>query len=410
ISYDSQQYPAFAAELGSGIMSTYVRRPTVPAESMDALINRCLGSAANGLGYYMYHGGSTPKGDFFFSDEAYGYPKISYDFQAPIGEYGQVRPAFHRLKLIHFFLKDFGDVLAPMVVTLPQENDKLKPENLETLRYSVRSDGKSGFLFVNNFQDDAKLTDKLGVTVNVKTKTENISFPINIKSGENAIYPFNLDLNSVNLKYATAQLLTKVGSVEKSAYVFFSNDGEKPVFVFAKSAGLKINNISACTISQSVNEWRVSPNEATAEFSIVKNGSKTSVLVVNKETALKSYLINTNNQKAIYFSEALILQDKDELKFLSLAKPNFGFSVYPKSSILPLADVKLTQGNRTSPLANYNISLPEIIPELVQNLTGEDKVQVKLPVLAKGLNDVFLKIDYLGDVGLAYLDNNLVAD
>ncbi|RZK60534.1 MAG: glycosyl hydrolase family 35, partial [Pedobacter sp.] len=39
ISYDSQQYPAFAAELGSGIMSTYVRRPTVPAESMDALIN-----------------------------------------------------------------------------------------------------------------------------------------------------------------------------------------------------------------------------------------------------------------------------------------------------------------------------------------------------------------------------------
>ncbi len=411
ISYDSQQYPAFAAELGSGIMSTYVRRPTVPAESMDALINRCLGSAANGLGYYMYHGGSTPKGDFFFSDEAYGYPKISYDFQAPIGEYGQVRPAFHRLKLIHFFLKDFGDVLAPMVVTLPQGNEKIKPENLETLRYSVRSNGKSGFLFVNNFQDDAKLTDKVGLTINVKTTTEIISFPIAIKSGENAIYPFNLDLNGINLKYATAQLLTKVGTLESQRYVFFSNDGEKPVFVFSKSADLKINNLSACNITQSGNEWRVIPNfQASAEFSLEQNGKKTRVLVITKETALKSYLLTTDKQEAIAFSDALILQDKEELKFLSLGKSDFGFSTYPKATIIPLADSRFTQIKDSSPLDNYRITLPSIKSELVHNLTGEDKVQVKLPILDKGLNDVFLNIDYLGDVGLAYLDNNLVAD
>ena len=111
VRYVPTDYPYFCAELGSGIMSTYTRRPVVPANSMDALINRCLGSGANGIGYYMYHGGSTPKGDFF-NDEAYGYPKISYDFQAPIGEYGKVRPAFHRLKLLHYFLNSFSPELA----------------------------------------------------------------------------------------------------------------------------------------------------------------------------------------------------------------------------------------------------------------------------------------------------------
>ena len=104
VRYDPERYPAFAAELGGGIMATYGRRPIVPANSVDALINRCLGSGANGIGYYMYHGGSTPRGkNNFMNDEAYGYPKISYDFQAPIGEFGQTKASFHRLKLDPLF-------------------------------------------------------------------------------------------------------------------------------------------------------------------------------------------------------------------------------------------------------------------------------------------------------------------
>lgn len=99
VSYDATLYPSFPAELGGGIQITYSRRPTVPPRSLEALIVRELGSGANGVGYYMYHGGATPLG---FSDEAVGVPKINYDFQAPIGQYGQLRPSFHHLKLLHF--------------------------------------------------------------------------------------------------------------------------------------------------------------------------------------------------------------------------------------------------------------------------------------------------------------------
>ena len=53
-----------------------------PAEAGEGLMVRSLGSGANGIGYYMYHGGITPQGKKgFFSDEPSGVPKMSYDFQ-----------------------------------------------------------------------------------------------------------------------------------------------------------------------------------------------------------------------------------------------------------------------------------------------------------------------------------------
>lgn len=63
----------------------YTRRPIVTAKAAEALMVRTLGSGANGIGYYMYHGGSTPKmgPTAFFSDEPMGMPKISYDFRLP---------------------------------------------------------------------------------------------------------------------------------------------------------------------------------------------------------------------------------------------------------------------------------------------------------------------------------------
>jgi len=164
VRYKAEDYPAFPAELGSGISSVYARRSIAVHKSFDAMINRCLGSGANGIGYYMYHGGSTPRGiDNYFSDEAYGLTKISYDYQSPIGEYGQVREGFHRLKLMHFFVRDFGELLAPMVTVLPKDTDKITPENINDLRYAVRVNKNSGFVFLNNFQDDTITTDKTDI-------------------------------------------------------------------------------------------------------------------------------------------------------------------------------------------------------------------------------------------------------
>jgi len=226
VSYQPTDYPAFPAELGSGISLVYTRRPVVIHQSFDAMINRCLGSGANGLGYYMFHGGSTPRGKHnYMNDEAYGVTKISYEYQGPIGEFGQVREGFHRLKLVHFFLNDFGDLLAPMQVVLPANAASLTPVNTKDLRYAVRVKGNTGFIFLNNFQDDTTMSDQKNIQFKLSTRAGSLLIPesggFNLLSGENVILPFNFNINGAKLNYATAQLLTK-GDEKDPYFVFFT--------------------------------------------------------------------------------------------------------------------------------------------------------------------------------------------
>ena len=60
VRYDAERFPSFCAEMGAGIQMIYRRRPIVTARAAQVLMIRTLGSGSNGIGYYMYHGGSTP--------------------------------------------------------------------------------------------------------------------------------------------------------------------------------------------------------------------------------------------------------------------------------------------------------------------------------------------------------------
>ena len=72
-----------------------------------------LGSGSSSLGYYMYHGGQNPEGKLSTLQEsqATGYPNDlpvkSYDFNAPIGEFGQINPQYYWLRRLHLFLHDY---------------------------------------------------------------------------------------------------------------------------------------------------------------------------------------------------------------------------------------------------------------------------------------------------------------
>jgi len=415
VRYNPEDYPAFPAELGSGIMSVYTRRPIAVHKSFDAMINRCLGSGANGLGYYMYHGGSTPRGEhYFFSDEAYGLPKISYDFQAPIGEYGQIREGFHRLKLVHFFLEDFGDLLAPMGVALPANAASLKPEDINDLRYAARVKDGSGFLFLNNFQDDTTMPDKNNIQIKVKTAKGDLLIPesggFNLKSDENVIFPFNFNLNGAQLKYATAQLLAKGDDVNNPWYVFFTPEDIKGEFSFAP--GTKVEAISNVTSEQNSERILVKCSGKISAFVVTNDGKKTNVLVVDKNFALKSYDVMINGKKHLIFSDAIVLQDENNFELLSDGNNEFEADVYPKISIMPITRMGLVSKlNENGLFSSFKVSLTPINFAVKTKQIGEKKLVVELPrSLPASLNDIWLTIDYTGDTGMGFLNGDLVTD
>jgi len=414
VRYKPEDYPAIPAELGSGISLTYPRRPVVVHQSFDAMINRCLGSGANGVGYYMYHGGSTPRGKYgFMNDEAYGLTKISYEYQSPIGEYGQVREGYHRLKLVHFFLNDFGSLLAPMTVVLPENSASLTPENIHDLRYSTRVKGSSGFLFLNNFQDDTTMLDQKDIQVKVKTADGNVLIPesggFTLKSDENVIFPFNFNMNGAKLNYATAQLLMKAEGASPY-FVFFTPEGLRGEFSFA--AGTQVQSILGAAVDQNNQRALVRCTAQVSEFSVTVNGKKTNVLVIDKPLALKSYVVTINNKKSLIFSNAEVLQNGGGFQLLSDGSNSFEINVYPKTATLPKASfgtVKKLEGN--SAFSTYQLTLPSFSFAAKTKEITSKKMTVALPqTMPPTVNDIYLTVNYTGDTGMDFVNGELVAD
>lgn len=203
-----EQYPYFTCELGGGMMTAYHRRPYLYPEDAYSMAVVKLGSGSNLLGYYMYHGGTNPEGNTYLNETqrtmATNYndlPVKTYDFQAPLNEFGQKHPHYYLLRKLHLFMQDWGSVLATMEAGFPCRQDISKGDN-SFLRWSYRSKDGSAFIFVNNYER----LQNLSIKRNVKLEACGVRFPLlNIPAGCICIFPVNID----GIKYATAQLVAK---------------------------------------------------------------------------------------------------------------------------------------------------------------------------------------------------------
>ena len=204
----SQQYPYFTCELGGGMATAYHRRPYIYPEDSYSMALVKLGSGSNLLGYYMYHGGTNPEGIGYLNENqrtvATNYndlPVKTYDFQAPLGEFGQTYPQYYMLRPLHLFMQDWGETLAPMEPSFPAPQD-LKKGDDSSLRWAVRSQQGSGFIFVNNYERLQNLGDKKDIVL----EACGVKLPkLTIPAGAMAIFPVNVD----GIRYATAQLVAR---------------------------------------------------------------------------------------------------------------------------------------------------------------------------------------------------------
>lgn len=225
-----EKYPYAMCELGSGLQPTHHRRPIISEWDAYAMSLVKLGSGNNLVGYYMYHGGINKIGKLstFNESRETGYPNdypiLNYDYHTALTAYGETREHYRMLNIIHLFLHDFGDRLAPMETVLSIEEADEK--DLDSLRYCMRTDGRSGFVFVNHYQRHAEMKDLKDVVID----TGSVVFPaMNISGKKSFFLPFHMDLAGNELVYATAQSLCHVGNT----YFFMEIEGIKPEYRFA---------------------------------------------------------------------------------------------------------------------------------------------------------------------------------
>ncbi len=415
-SYDATRYPYAHCELGGGIQVTYHHRPIVPPESVQAHAIVTLGGGANWLGYYMYHGGSNPVGKHTYLNE-FTIPRISYDFQAPVREYGQLSESYHRLKALHLFLDAFGEMLAPMTVVLPDHADQITPENTDTLRYAARSKDGAGFLFLNNYQDHVAMHDHEGVRLCLELPEESLTLPqdqgLTLREGVSAILPFNLRLeNGVLLKYATAQLLTLVRTSEQTTYVFFAPEGVQAEFALERATYQAIE-VTGGILKEDTERGYVMVEPGMTCYIQMTNASGTTVqaLVLTAEQACTCWKGQIAGQERLILSNALVLCQQGGLELSWRGQEVVDLAIYP-----PLQERITSTGGTLTDAADgfftrYTLTVPEHKPELAGRSLSADTFSIGIPAaLLDGIQDVFLSIDYLGDMGHAYIDGRLVSD
>ncbi|MEV0383162.1 beta-galactosidase [Nonomuraea sp. NPDC050643] len=221
-------FPAATCELGGGMATAYHRRPWPTGADIAAVALCKLGSGSAWQGYYMYAGGTNPRPGLQESHTT-GYPNDlpahNYDFHAPVGAHLQTRDSFHLLRGQHAFLAAFGDRLAGMNATIP---GALDVRDRTTLRWSLRSDGREGFVFVNTHQPYEPLPAHRDVRFDVALDESRVVFPhrpVDLPSGRFLCWPVRLGVHGVTVNWATLGILTVL-------------EGEDPVLVLTKADGV----------------------------------------------------------------------------------------------------------------------------------------------------------------------------
>ena len=356
-----ERYPFATCELGGGIEVTHHRRPIIKPMDIYAVSLVKLGDGNNLVGYYMYHGGTNKIGELstFNETKVTGYPNdypiLSYDFQAPLSEYGEVREQYGLLNMLHMFVNDFGEEFAPMIAV--DSANSVAADDTNSLRYGMRTNGKSGFVFVNHYQRLTELAD----IENAVISAENVEFPpIDVKGEVSFFMPFNMKMGDSVLEYATAQPLCKCGET----YFFAEIPNIKAEYKFSKG----------------------SANIVTVPFENAK------------------YMRKLNG--TVYIGGGCNLYEENG----QIHSVEDGEYICQKWNGSEFETVKIVQSAKQSNVEITGVENAPFEPKYKEELCigGERELTWKKINVDGGYG--FAEIDYVGDVAQIYADGELVAD
>lgn len=440
------EYPYLLAEAGGGMQVAYHRRPAISTDDVAAISLTHLGSGANLYGYYMFQGGANPHGkrttlqESEATDHVYDLPVVSYDFQAPLGEFGQLRPSYRLQKAIHLFLGDFGNDLATMPAFLPDSRPS-GPGDRNTPRVSLRADGERGFLFLNNYLRDYPMAEQKDLQFQIQLPKETITLPrrpVDIPSGSYFIWPLNLDLHGVTLKYSTAQLLCVSEVKDERYYFFFAPPGIAPEFALDAKTVQSIR-VPRGSISRAGGRIYVTglPTGTGVALSLgALDGRKSKIVLLPAEQARNVWKTSAGKKKEIVLSPADVFFDGNAIHLRSKETGQLTFGMYPPPVWTSTAGVLLHTAGHDGIFTMYEVKVagrkvamdwgmvrkpgPSSPVQRGQNnavapkdsdfdAAGVWEISIPQNVLA-GLSDLFLKINYTGDVARLYEGQHLLAD
>lgn len=306
--------PFFTCEIGVGTTAFYQRRAVVPEEMAGENINLRLGCGANMMGYYMYAGGTNPVGKI--STYQSSGPRVSYDYQAPIREFGTLGTVMQETKKYNYFMNDFGTALAPAVAYLPTSN-----QDRDNLQWAVRLNENSGYLFCSNYLYKHSRKDYKNVQFTVKLKDETIRMPrkkVTIKNGTYFLWPFNQTFNEVLLKYATVQPICSLKEGNTDTYFFFEDDFISSEYLIADKGiqTIEVKNGSSKKEKNSYFIDQLTPGKECIIEITKENGSKVRFVTLTEEESDQIWKGTIKGKEFVAITPSSLIYDNDQITLI----------------------------------------------------------------------------------------------
>jgi len=441
---DVGAHPYFCCEIGGGMQASYHRRIRIAPRDVEALALVKLGSGNNLQGYYMYQGGANPEGRLTTLQEsqATGYgndvPVKSYDFQAPLGELGQLRGHYHRLRRMHLFLRDYGLLLAVLPAHLPEVTPK-SVRDRGALRWSARTDGCRGFVFVNNYERLRPMPAKPGVQFLLRLREGVLRMPeqpFTVPAGSCFLWPFHLDLAGARLFYATAQPVCWIEDEVTTYAIFAETAGVPAEFAFAPQDLTLESAAGPVTVSRErVRIGPVPPGNGPA-FELRTAGRRLCGVLFDAGRSLQLWKGPMGGRERLFLSTAGLVFQDDSLRLRADDPADLAVSIFPAPALVHV-DGSEVAGAPEGLFRRFAVAKPR--PAAVKVTLESVRAAGPPRVVAKGRQgvaeapadpdfdraavwrvtfkerpeekrDLRLRIHYVGDVARVTLGGRLLAD
>lgn len=414
VDYDSLEYPAAYCELAGGMQVSYHARPVVDADSVEAMTIVKLANGSNLVGYYMYHGGTNPIGKNSHMNEQ-ALPKMTYDYQSPLGEFGRIGESYDRIRTLSMFLEAYGELLAPMGCVVPDGQQLITPENTLDLRWSVRQQAGSGFLFINNYQDHVGMPDQ-DIQLELHTSKGTASYPregtMRLKSGMAAILPFHMNLNGMKIISATVQPLIRFMVNQELTAVFYAHEGMAPEYVVDATSVTNVD-MPEGTVSEQGNEVVIHPIAGKDHHLRIttSDGVGIRIITLTREEALNAYRFRVDGEERLVISSSHLYMQNEMLICTSVEQSEIEVSFYPAPEHVSASEYAVSSQSKPGIFGTYTFQVSPYEPAVEVDYPKEYAATLRLDTAwPEQVDDVWVEIDYEGDVATAHIHHQMLTD
>ncbi len=152
------------------------------------------------------------------------------------------------------------------------------------------------------------------------------------------------------------------------------------------------------------------PTDGISEFTIEKRSGPTGHIrrVFPKSMARHAWLLTVKRQKHLLFSDSTILSNPNGFEAYNVGANTFTFALYPALSDTPRHQTTLLSlaSAPHDSMSAYTLSFPDVEPFVHAKIVDRRTLTLSTdkPTLPEDINNVFLDIDYTGDLGLAFIN------